>query len=97
LRGLARMCGVDHSVIIRMMAGWNLHELRPREAKIKANLKQQGFTEDEPFIRIVQDGSVHHAFPDIVCMALLEYYAFEANSPALARSCGQELPSIGAP
>lgn len=33
------------------------------------------------YIETIRDGSPHYAYPDIVCMAILEYYAFETRSP----------------
>jgi hypothetical protein len=81
-RGLARMCSVDPMVIRRMALGWNLQELRPREAKIKENLQQLGPVPNEPYLKVLHDGVWHYAYPDIVCMAVLEYYAFDPNSPS---------------
>lgn len=77
MRGLARLCGVDHAIINRITSGWTLPALRPRERKIKDNLEQQGIRLAQPFIPITRDGSPHHAYPDVFCMAVLEYYAFE--------------------
>lgn len=77
MRGLARLCGVDHAIINRITSGWSLPDLRPRERKIKENLDQQGVSLVQPFIPITKDGSMHHAYPDVFCMAVLEYYAFE--------------------
>jgi hypothetical protein len=80
-RGLARMCGIDNSAITRIQSGWNLPELRPREAKIKENLRQQGIVLDQPYIKIEIGGTTTYAYPDTVCMAVLEYYAFEGAAP----------------
>lgn len=79
-RGLARMCGVDHMVIQRLTSGWATEPARPREAKIKETLRQQGLVYDSPCIPILVDGVTHFAYPDPVCMAVLEYYAFDATS-----------------
>ena len=62
-----------------MTAGWDTAELRPRETRIKHGLAQQGFVSPKPYIPINVDGTMHYAFPDIVCMAVLEYYAFDAG------------------
>lgn len=87
MRGLARLCGVDHAIINRITSGWSLPVLRPREQKIKDNLEQQGVRLAQPFLPIPRDGILHHAYPDSFCMAVLEYYAFEvgqaSNSHAL--------------
>jgi hypothetical protein len=82
LRGLARLCDVEHALIRRIAQGWNLPELRPREAKIKKALADQGVFMSEPYIKVMHDGVWHYAFPDVVCMAVLEYYAFDPNSPS---------------
>jgi hypothetical protein len=75
------MCGVDQALIYRMAQGWSLPELKPREAKIQAILREQGLTCSEPYIRVMQNGVPHYAYPDLVCMAVLEYYAFDPSSP----------------
>jgi len=77
-RGLARMCGVDDALIRRIAQGWN--DGRPRETKIRHILSQLGGVPAEPFIRVMHNGVWHHAYPDTVCMAVLEYYAFDPNS-----------------
>lgn len=82
LRGLARMCGVDHTNILRITNGWNDAVPSPRVQRIKASLSEQGFVGKTPFIPVTRDGVVHHAFSDLVCMAFLEYYAFEAKPPS---------------
>jgi hypothetical protein len=78
-RGLARMCGIDNSMIIRINANWSAPNLRPREAKIKEMLNQQGLSYDKPYIPIQASGGTYNAYPEPVCMAFLEYYAFEAG------------------
>lgn len=89
LRGLARMCGVDHASIVRMTANWMDTPLKPREAKIRELVRAQNADETVAFIATMKNGTVHHAVPDAVCMATLEYYAFEAkqsNSESAARN-----------
>ncbi|WP_042776644.1 hypothetical protein [Sinorhizobium fredii] len=82
LRGLARMCGVDHSMIVRMTAQWQDVPLKPREQRIREIMRARGADDSVAFIAAVKDGTIHHLVPDSVCMAVLEYYAFEANSTA---------------
>lgn len=83
-RGLARMCGVHQNAIFEMTTGWN--ENRPREAKIKEALAAQGLEFSAPFIPITKDGKENYAYPDAVCMAVLEYYAFEAGANTRAHA-----------
>lgn len=35
MRGLARLCGVDHAVIVRITDQWDSAPLKPRERRIK--------------------------------------------------------------
>lgn len=79
LRGLARMCDVDHSVIQRLSANWDEEKTKPRGKKINALLRAQGFSGNSLFIKTRGNSGEIHAFTDAVCMAILEYYAFEAN------------------
>jgi hypothetical protein len=79
LRGLARMCGVEHSQIVRMTAAWQEVPLKPREQKIRELIRAQGADDSVAFFAINKNGTIHHAVPAVVCMAILEYYAFEAK------------------
>ena len=76
LRGLARMCGIDHSMVIRITSEWQETPLKPRAAKIREMIRAQGADDTRAFVAIQKGGSIHHAVPDAVCMAVLEYYAF---------------------
>jgi hypothetical protein len=80
IRGLARMCGVDHTMIIRITADWLQNPLRPREQKIRELVRAQGADDRVAFIAVTKNGTIHHAIPAAVCMGILEYYAFEARS-----------------
>lgn len=80
IRGLARMCGVDHSNIIRITADWVDAPTKGRIQKIKELVRAQGADDAIVFMAIMKDGTIHHAVPSAVCMAILEYYAFEAGS-----------------
>ncbi len=78
LRGLARMCGVDHAAIVRMTGEWIDTPLKPRVAKIREAIRSQGGDDSVAFVAVKQGRNIHHAIPDAVCMAVLEYYAFDA-------------------
>jgi hypothetical protein len=67
-----------------MTAGWN--ENKPREAKIKETLASQGLAFTTPYIPMTKDGKAYYAYPDAVCMAVLEYYAFDAGNNARAQA-----------
>jgi len=79
IRGLARMCGVDHSLIVRITGDWVETPLKAREAKIRELVRAQGADDTIAFIALIKDGTIHHAIPAAVCMAILEYYAFESR------------------
>jgi hypothetical protein len=80
LRGLAKLCGVNHQTLQPLTANWLEEKTKPRGAKIKKLLLEHGYTSDKLFT-IVNTGSnwESHAYPDAVCMAILEYYAFDAT------------------
>jgi hypothetical protein len=80
VRGLARMCGVNHASIIRITSDWLQNPLRPREQKIRELVRAQGADDSIAFLAINKNGTIHHAIPAAVCMAVLEYYAFEASA-----------------
>ncbi len=80
LRGLARMCGVEASSILRLANNWGVEVSRPRGRTIYRLLSEQNHPADLLYIRIAGQFGDEHAFPDAVCMALLEYYAFEAGA-----------------
>jgi len=79
MRGLARMCGVDHAVIVRITNNWDDATPKPREKRIKEIVREQGYDDSVAFYAVVKDGTINHAVPAHVCMAVLEYYAFESN------------------
>jgi hypothetical protein len=44
-------------------------------------VRAQGSDEALAFIAVSKNGTIHHAIPAAVCMAILEYFAFEARQP----------------
>lgn len=74
-RGLARLCGVDNAMIVRLSAEWNEAIQKPRVSKIKDILSARGISTDSPYIEV--DGSKY--WTGAVCIAVLEYYGFEAS------------------
>lgn len=84
-RGLSEVAGVNRSVIQAITKEWdeNYEEDvigKDRIAFFKKYLLSNGFDEPALHVQIVQNGVIHYAYPDIVCMAFLEYYAFESKS-----------------
>lgn len=84
-RGLAVLTGVNRSVIQAITKEWEDHFydeviVKDRLSFFRTYLKEHGF-QDEPtlYIETVQKGTINYAYPDVVCMAFLEYYAFESK------------------
>lgn len=80
IRGLAAMCGVDSSMITRITGDWIATPLKPREQKIRELVRAQGADDSVAFIAVEKSGTINHIVPSAVCMAVLEYYAFEAKT-----------------
>lgn len=84
-RGLAGVTGANRSVIQAITKEWEDQFNNPvlgkdRNSFLKNYLFKNGYTEPKLHLETVQNGTVHYAYPDVVCMALLEYYAFESKS-----------------
>ena len=81
-RGLARLCGIAHAQIQRLTVDWIMGASKQRIDTIKELLRQRGIQAGEkPYITLDQRSGLFFAYPDFVCLAILEYYAFEADSP----------------
>jgi hypothetical protein len=79
LRGLARLCGIDHAPLFRLTSNWQEEKSKPRGIKIAELLAAQGQRLDELYLTTRGKTGETHAYTDSVCMAILEYYAFEAT------------------
>lgn len=85
-RTLSKMCGVSPSSINDWGEDVPERGDRLRGGKMADLLAAQGFEGDRLFDKIpFEDQSEVNAYPDPVCMAFLEYYAFEAG-----RNCTEE-------
>lgn len=100
--GLARICGVSPSNIADIASEYAQSFQsgifsRGRMEFISSYLQQAEYTEQVLFISVMRGGTIHYAFPDIVCMALLEFYAFEsqAASNVTAQQYFRELARVG--
>ena len=87
--GLAKMTGTARSVIFDITREWTEKVGDPvigkgRNDYLKDYLFKNGYGDPTLHLSIMKDGSVHFAYPDIVCMAVLEYYAFETQNPSTA-------------
>jgi hypothetical protein len=79
LRGLARMCGIDHTALLRLANNWEEEKSKPRGKKLQELLAGQGHSGDALYLRTDGPNGETHAYTDAACMAILEYYAFEAT------------------
>ncbi|MCT6584215.1 hypothetical protein [Acinetobacter baumannii] len=80
IRGLTKICGAEHSSILNLVQNWHQEKFQPRGQKILELLRAQNYLNENLFISA---NSIHGDFiaiPDAVCMAILEYYAFDADS-----------------
>ncbi|MEM7498168.1 MAG: hypothetical protein AAF371_09285 [Pseudomonadota bacterium] len=83
-RGLAQMTGADRKALYDITQEWeetpnDVIPSRGRMAFFKDYLLKNGYDEPRLFIEISKNRSPHYAYPDIVCMAFVEYFAFEAQ------------------
>ena len=79
-RGLSLLCGVHHSVIQSLTADWAEMIAKPRVSAIRDILSARGMAFDKPYVATWQKGNAtFFAYPDVVCLAVLEYYAFEST------------------
>lgn len=93
--GLARMCGIARSVLNLLAANWQIEKAKPRGMLIDEKLREAGYTEPNLYLRCDIDGTPTNAYTEPVCMAVLEYYAFDAAKPtAEARNAFRKLARI---
>lgn len=100
--GLAKVCGVARIALQDISSEWTESISTgifktPRMIFIRDYLLAQGFNEEQLYIQVIKNGVPHYAYPDLVCMAILEYYAFESSraSNATAIQSYRELAKFG--
>lgn len=86
-RGLALAAGAPRSAIQDLSQEWVDHYddnalTKDRISFIKQYLFERGYTDRTLFIETFREGKPHYAYPDIVCTAIIEYYAFESRAPS---------------
>ncbi|AXW87790.1 hypothetical protein AU509_11955 [Lonsdalea britannica] len=82
--GLATVCGVQRLRIKEITDEWydSVESGIFKKGKmtfIGSYLLREGFAEPKLFIPVMKKGTENHAYPDVVCMAIIEYYAFESK------------------
>jgi hypothetical protein len=76
-RSLAALCGTSVSTIINQKDQWGAGNRTNKFARL---LARRGYEGNQLFIGTVKVGNaIGYAYPDIVCVTFLEYYAFEAS------------------
>jgi hypothetical protein len=53
---------------------------KPRISRIRDSLSSRGVTSEVPYIHVKDGARKIYAYPDSICLAILEYYAFDAGS-----------------
>ncbi len=82
--GLARITGADRANISRLAAEWErtvdsgIIDAKTRVGWLREHLSGE-YNDPSLFIVVQKSGVPHHAYPDVVCMAIIEYFAFEAQ------------------
>lgn len=79
-RGLAVLCGVENAHIGTISSQWNEQDPKPRIQKIKTVLDSAGLVASNAHVEIQHGGKIHYCYPAEVCLAVLEYYAFDAGT-----------------
>ena len=79
-RGLAALCGVENAHIGTISSQWQDSVEKPRIRAIKSILKKVGLTADRAHIEVPHKGIIHYCYPAEICLAALEYYAFDAGT-----------------
>ncbi|CCB65235.1 conserved protein of unknown function [Hyphomicrobium sp. MC1] len=78
-RSLAALCGVENAHIGYISSQWNEQQLKPRIQRIKQILSKIGVTLPSAHFEVPHKGIMHFCYPADVCLAVLEYYAFDAG------------------
>jgi hypothetical protein len=82
--GLAGISGAARSTVFEITQEWAESYLSPQSQRgrmkfFREYLAKNRYEEPQLYIEIVKNGKPYYAYPDVVCMAFLEYFAFEAQ------------------
>lgn len=78
-RGLAVLCGVENAHIGTISNQWDDLVEKPRIRKIRDIIESHGGSVGSPHLELSFSGRVVFAYREDFCLAVLEYYAFEAG------------------
>jgi len=79
-RGLAALCGVQNAHIGSISSQWQDNPAKPRITSIRGVLAKAGYSTPSAHIEIPYKGTTNYCYPAEVCLAVLEYYAFDAGA-----------------
>ncbi|MGQ0456528.1 MAG: hypothetical protein ACT4OU_05645 [Hyphomicrobium sp.] len=80
-RGLARLVDIENLHIRTISQEWNDDPPKPRIAGIKEILSKRGLIAPSAHIETTDGVRTIHAYPSEICLAILEFYAFDAPKP----------------
>ena len=91
-RGLAEMSGAARSTIFEISKEWeesydDVIQPGTRIGFLKGYLFKSGYDAPALYIQVMKDNSPHYAYPDLVCMAIIEFFAFESQKNKQKGSC----------
>lgn len=78
-RGLSVLCGVENAHIGTISSQWNDLLPKPRISKIRDILAKNGHSLDAAHVEIEMGKRVIYAYREEISLAVIEYYAFEAE------------------
>lgn len=78
-RGLAAVCGVTHQQIGIISAQWTEPLEKARIRSIKATMEKVGTVPWTAHVEVSHKSTVHFCYPADVCLAVMEYYGFDAG------------------
>lgn len=95
--GLARLCDVDKRAIHKLEAEYEAEVSNPRVAGIREGLRTSGYEGQSLHIKIFARGQVQNCYPAVVCVAVMEYYGYDAGSHCrpVARKNFKALAGLG--
>ncbi|KND83611.1 hypothetical protein SCC4092_0208400 [Aggregatibacter actinomycetemcomitans serotype b str. SCC4092] len=100
--GLAKVCDISRITLQELSSEWTSSIqsglfTTNRMTFLSSYLFNRGFSNESLYIQVEKNGAIHYAYPDIVCMAILEFYAFESSKSdkTVAQRSYRELASLG--
>jgi hypothetical protein len=76
-RGLARLCNISNARIVELGQNWSKESTNAMVEGVKKILRSKGLLPEQPYVEIKKRSGMFHAYTDAVCLAVLEYYAFD--------------------